>query len=105
MSDSHIQQQITDNIINALVRLDNDAKQPNTSAEMFGKCGRAILTLLNKVESDFGTGYMINVFINTNKQLGHTLGPLDSSIIKKLLSYGFKIDNIKKVCEYEKNIS
>lgn len=93
---------ITDNIITVLVKLDNESKEKDISATEFGKRGNAITNLLLQVENDFGIEYMLKIFIIACKKLGHTLGPLDTSVVKKLIENGFIVNKIDKVVSYEK---
>ena len=64
----------TRNIIEVLVRLDGEVKEP--------RCGIAINRLLRKVESDFDTQAMLIIFTAASEQAGHTIGPLELGIIK-----------------------
>ena len=96
----NVPKKIIDNIVSVLIHL--DIREANISAYEFGKRGIAIKNLLNKVEDDFGFEFMIHIFMITSKQLGHTLGPLDISIVEKLTSVGFGIKKVTKVCEYSK---
>jgi len=66
------------------------------------RCATAIKFLLNKVKEDFGKDFLIKIFIITNKKLGYTLRPLDDTILRILVEYGFEIKNVKSVVEYEK---
>jgi hypothetical protein len=95
-------QKIIDNIITVLIRLDTEAHQPNIEISEYMKRGLAIKNMLEKVETDFGSKIMIDIFLMTNKRLGRTLNPLDPSILKKLLSHGFKINKIEKCASYKK---
>ena len=94
---------IQDNIITVLVRLDSEAKKPGTSVEEFGKHAFAITKLLNKVTDDFGDGVMLKLFGAASKQAGHTIGPLEQSIVKKLVGSGLEITKIGKVAYYKRN--
>lgn len=98
-----VTQQITDNIVETLLKLHNESIIPNISAEEFGKRGNAISFLLNKIENDFGIKYMLYIFNITSKKLGHTLSPVDTTIIKKLLENGYEIKNVKKGVTYKKS--
>lgn len=91
---------IKENIIKLLVRIDNVSKKRNVSAEDLSKCGLAIKNILGQVENDFGSEFMLDVFRISSEKLGHTLGPLDISIIKKLMSFGFERKNLKRSLSY-----
>jgi hypothetical protein len=90
---------ILNNIVSVLIRIDHEGRKPNINAVEFNNCGQAISKLLKRIEDDFGIDFMIEVFIITTKQLNHTLGPLDVSILKKLMLNGFEINSINKVAQ------
>ena len=94
---------ITKNIVSVIVRLDNESKQPNITAEEFYKRGDAMDKLLNKVEKDFGLNFMCKVFIQATDILKHSPGPMGPDIIKKLISKGFIIDTVIKSVSYTKS--
>ena len=100
MSNMNVPKKIIDNIVSVLIHL--DTREANISAYEFGNRGIAIKNILNKVEDDFGFDFMIHLFMITSKQLEHTLGPLDISIVEKLTSVGYGIKKVTKVCEYFK---
>ena len=45
---------------------------------------------------------MLHIFKKAGDELGNTIGPLDYTIVKKLLSLGFKITDVKSVISYKK---
>ena len=92
---------IKNNIVQVLIRLDNEARIPNIEAAEFSRRGQAITKILEKIETDFGEEFMWQMFAITNKKLGHSLGPLDLSFVKRLMKLGYVI-KINKVSEYEK---
>ena len=94
---------ITENIVSVIVRIDNESKVPNISAEEFVKCGNAMTRLLNKVENDFDLMFMCKVIIRATDKLKHTPGPLNTSIIKKLISKGFILHDVTRVATYSKS--
>ncbi len=99
-------EQIKNNIISTLIRIDTEAHDPNISSEKFSQYAFAIKKILNKVEIDFGSNYLKDIFISTTKQLGHSPGPLEPSMIQKLVSFGFKIKHANKIMKsvsYNKN--
>ena len=85
--------QISDNIISTLMRLHNEAKEPNITTEEWVRRGNAITYILDKIEADFGAKYMLHIFVWTSKQLGESLAPINHTIVQKLLANGFKIKN------------
>lgn len=94
---------IVQNMINVLKKIDKESKQKKDDVQEFNKCGLAIKKILDKIEIDFGTQFMIKIFYITCQELGHTLGPLDSSILQKLIKNGFVIKNINKKSKYCKS--
>jgi hypothetical protein len=95
---------IFNNIVETLIRISEEAKKQDISAADFGRRGVAIKYLLDKVEEDFGLQSMIKVFTRASKELGRPLGPLDVATVQKLVSLGFKIQNMGRVVEYKKNL-
>ena len=102
MKDYQTKLTVISNIVNVLVRLDNEANVPNIDPEEFARRGYAITKILNQVKNDFGEQFMLTIFLQTNKKLGHVLGPLNSTILKTFINLGFNIE-VKKVVEYCKS--
>ena len=92
--------QTSENIIATLMRLHNEAKEPNITTQEWVRRGNAITYILNKIETEFGAKYMLHIFVWTSKQLGETLGPLNHSIVQKLVVNGCKITKLKKIVRY-----
>ena len=95
---------VYENIISVLIRLDEESKMPNITAEEFGRRGIAITRILNKVEEDFGTEIMMKIFALTNARLGRTLGPLDVKFVQRLVKCGVQITNIGRMVEFDKRL-
>jgi len=91
-----IMNKIVENTITVLINLDTESNQPNITTEEYDKLGTEITKILNKFEEKFGLESMLNLFAFTSKKLGHTLGPLEQSIMDKLTSVIKKeVSNIK----------
>jgi len=99
---SDISKKIKDNIVSTLIILDNEAHDPNITANEYGKRGMAIKYLLENIENHYGTDFMVGAIAVASKQLGHSLGPLDVEIVKKLIPYGVTIGKVRKVVSYKK---
>jgi hypothetical protein len=97
--------QISDSIISTLVRLHNEAKEPNITTQEWARRGNAITYILNKIEADFGVKYMLHIFVWTSKQLGESLAPINHTIVQKLLSNGCKIKKWNKILRYSTKTS
>ena len=93
---------IIENIVTVIVRIDNESKVPNISAEEFVRCGLAMDRLLNKVENDFDLNFMCRAFIKATERLKHSPGPVGPTIIKKLMSKGFVLHDVMKVGSFNK---
>ena len=90
------------NVMFVLMRLHKEAREPNISDNEYANRAFAITKLLNRFEDDFGTEAMITIIQKTSEMLGETLGPLDSTIVKKLIAKGWEVTKISKVLEYTK---
>ena len=92
--------EIQNNIISVLVRLDHEAREaknhPNSAKEI-GKRGAAITGLLRKVENDFGSNFMLKVHKDASLKAGHTIGPLDASLLRDMLNMGCDVKKVHGV--------
>ena len=89
--------QIQRNIISVLIRLDREAREAKTgpnNVEEIARRGNAITWLMRKVEKDFGSNIMLKLHADASVEAGHTIGPLDASLLKDMLNMGC---NVKKV--------
>ena len=89
--------QIQRNIISVLIRLDREAREAKTgpnNVEEIARRGNAITWLMRKVEKDFGSNIMLTLHADASVEAGHTIGPLDASLLKDMLNMGC---NVKKV--------
>ena len=91
-------QLVKENIISVLIRIDSQSRDDNITPDEFAKCAYAIQRLLDKIEVDFGTAFMVNVFKEACEKAGHTIGPHTAGMIQKLTVLGFKVTGINKVC-------
>ena len=85
-----------------LKRLDEEGRVPNIAPKEPVRIGLSIKKILNMVERDFGRTSMMHVVGCVIEMLGHSLSPLDTSIIKKLVAEGVEIGEIKKVFCYNR---
>ena len=91
-------------VIPVLKRLDRDGHAPGMEPQDFVRTGLCIKKVLDMVETDFGRKSMAMVVGCVSEMLGHSLSPLDNSIIKKLVAEGFDIGEIKSVVSYSKKL-
>ena len=96
---------IQNNIISVLVRLDHEAREaknhPNSAKEI-GRRGLAITSLLRKVENEFGSNVMLKLHKDASSKVGHTIGPLDESLVKDMVHMGCSVKKVHGVVQYEK---
>ena len=92
---------IFNNIVNVLIRLDNEAHEKNVSQYEYARRGFAIANLSNRVIKDFGMKYYLTVLKTIDKKLSRSLSPLDISLVKKLKQSGYQIEIIECL-EYQK---
>ena len=83
-------------ITNVLIRLDTEARAVEHDLNEYARRGHAIKFILENVKNDFGVEAMSNVVLQTSRMLGHTLNPLDSTILKDLINRRFVITKIQK---------
>jgi len=91
-------------VIPLLQRLDRDGHAPENEPKDFVRIGLCIKKVLDMVERDFGRKSMAMVVGCVSEMLGHSLSPLDNSIVKKLVAEGFEIGKIKSVVSYSKKL-
>ena len=91
-------------VIPVLKRLDTEGHAPEIEPKDFVRIGFGIKGVLDMVERDFGRKSMAIVVGCVSEQLGHSLSPLDNSIVKKLVAEGFEIGEIKRAVSYSKNL-
>ncbi len=93
---------ITENVVSVLMRLHHEAESCRIKYQMSEYVHRsdAIKSLLEQVEKDFGEEYMLYVFMMASDRLGDTLGPLDPTILQKLIKMGCVVKKIKSVLSF-----
>ena len=87
-------------VIPVLKQLDTEGHAPDNDPKDFVRIGLCIKKVLDKVERDFGRKSMAMVVCCVSQLLGHSLSPLENSIIKKLVAEGVQIGEIKRVVTY-----
>ena len=85
-----MEQTITEYVVESLMKLDKEAREYQLDSQECYRRAIVIKVILDKVANDFGDSYMIGVIELSSRLLGHTLGPLHSSIVKKLDDAGIK---------------
>jgi len=58
--------------------------------------------ILNKLEQDFSTKFMLYVFCKTKNRLGEALSPITDQLLNRLLDHGFTVNNLKVVVSVRK---
>ena len=74
--------------INLLVRLSKEAHAQNTDAKRYVIIAKGISEILNTIEKHHGIQCLHYVAYATTLRLGHALGPLNDSIMDKLIKQG-----------------
>ena len=74
--------------INLLVRLSKEAHAHNTDAKRYVIIAKGISEILNTVEKHHGVECLHYVAYAAQLRLGHTLGPLNASVMDKLIKQG-----------------
>lgn len=95
------QQKITDTYVSVLVQLDRESKDPAADKYTYGRCGVHVKSVLEKAEADYGIEYMVGLFAVTCMRLGHTLGPLEVSLLDKLVKNGAVVRQIERATTYD----
>ena len=80
--------------INLLVRLSKEAHAPNTEANIYVIIAKGISEILNTIEKHHGVQCLHYVAYATTIRLGHALGPLNASIMDKLIKQGCIVTTI-----------
>ncbi len=90
-------EQIRENIITVLIRLDIEAQLLKCELPEYVKRGNAITNILNKVSSDFGDEFMIAVYADACDRAGHTINPIDPTNLHKMINRGFKVTQVHNI--------
>ena len=86
--------------ITILKNLDSHGK--DIELEDFIMRGKLIKQNLSLIENMFGFDIVLWIIKRTSIELGHTLSPLDSELVQKMIKAGCSVKEVKKVAEYEK---
>ena len=74
--------------INLLVRLSKEAHDPITDAKRYVVIAKGISEILNTIAKHHGIECLHYVAYAAQLRLGHTLGPLNASVMDKLIRQG-----------------
>ena len=80
---------IINSIIESLMNLDSQSRI--ISSQDFLERSIQIKNILNNVEQKMGEEVFKQIFLETNKRLGHTIGPIHITIAQKLCNMGLSI--------------
>ena len=80
--------------INLLVRLSKEAHAPNTDAKRYVVIAKGISEILNTIEKHHSIQCLHYVAYATSLRLGHSLGPVNSRIMDKLIKQGCIVTRI-----------
>ena len=80
-----------------LQRLDEAGRAPDATTERKVDVGKAIKTVLETIERDFGRTSMSHVVGCVSKLMGRALGPLHCDILEKLEAEGMKLRGITEI--------
>ena len=75
-------------IISLLIRHDSKAKDPKVSMGDYVRLGNAISSLLETVEKEFDTDYMIKLYRAASQRAGHSIGPMNHKILQTFVRNG-----------------
>ena len=92
-----------DELISVLIRHDFESKDPNISMEDFYKHSRGICDILEALEKDYNTNYMLRIYFLASNRAGHSIGPLTLKIVHTLIKNGCKVNKITKILECKKD--
>ena len=90
-------EQIRENIITVLIRLDTEAQLLKCELPEYVKRGNAITNILNKVSSDFGEAFMVAIYVDACDRAGHTINPIDNVNLRKMLKHGITITQVHNI--------
>ena len=80
--------------VNLLTRLSREANDPNIDAKRYKIIAKGISEILATIEKYHGMYYLYYVAHITSLRLGHSLGPLNASVMNKLVNQGCVITKI-----------
>ena len=87
-------------IISDLIRHDSKAKDPKVSMVDYVKHANVISCLLETVEKDFDTDYMIKIYRTASQRVGQSIGPIKLKLLQTFIKKGMYSKNYKvfKIC-------
>ena len=88
-------------IISDLIRHDSKAKDPKVSMVDYVKYANTISCLLETVEKDFDTDYMIKIYRTASQRVGHSIGPIKLKLLQTFIKKGCTA-KITKCLKYAK---
>ena len=90
-------------IISFLIRYDSKAKDPKVSMGDYVRHTNAISCLLEAVEKEFDTDYMIKLYRAASQRAGHPIGPMKHNVLQTFIRKGCtaKITNCLKYTKTE----
>ena len=74
--------------ISFLIRHDSKAKDPKVSLGDYVRHGNVISSLLETVEKEFDTDYMIKLYRAASQRAGHSIGPMNHKVLQNFKRNG-----------------
>ena len=90
-----------EDLISVLMRHNSGAKHHNISMEEYAKHANSISNLLEAVEKDYNTHYMMNIYREASRRAGCCIGPLNRKVLQKFVNNGCK-PKVSKCLKYTK---
>ena len=88
-------------LISVLMHHNSRAKYHNISMEEYVKHANSISNLLEAVEKDYNTHYMMNIYREASRRAGCCIGPLNHKVLQKFVNNGCK-PKVSKCLKYTK---
>ncbi len=79
---------------NRLVRLFNDAHQPNTSLSYYNQKAKQMNDILNIIRHDHGYHILMDIMYRVAIATGFSFGPIDPTLIHDIVLHGCVITKI-----------
>ncbi len=79
---------------NILIRLFNDAHQPNTSLSYYNKKAKQMNDILHRIRYDHGYHILMDIMYRVAITTRFSFGPIDPTLINDLVMYGCVITKI-----------
>ena len=90
------------NIIDTLVHIDIEANKKGILRKRYIELGKIISAISNGIIKDYGIYNYMSILQKVQNRLGHSLSPLDISLVQQLEKAGCHISNMTKCVEYAK---